>query len=326
VSVVLALVLPGADGPAHLDAGALSFARTLAEAAGDELHTAVVGPASDEVVSSAGAHGAAVVHALGGEDLDVYAPAAWAAAVLALHDETDVRAVVAAGDDRGAEVMAHLAARADLPLAASCTRAEPTDGGWALTRVRWGGVLLEDALLRAPTGLFTVAPHQVAGSPAAEARSPEVRTRTPTIDPDALVGRVVETATLADGISLATAPVVVSGGRGVGSAEGFAVLEELAGLLGGAVGCSRVATNNGWRSHNDQVGQTGTRVSPDLYIACGISGATQHWVGCMGAKRILAINTDAEAPMVTRADYAVLGDLHEILPAVVATLRARTGR
>ena len=125
------------------------------------------------------------------------------------------------------------------------------------------------------------------------------------------------------GITLTTAPVIVSGGRGVGSAEGFATLEELASLLGGAVGCSRVVTNNGWRSHRDQVGQTGTRVAPTLYLACGISGAIQHWVGMMAAKNVLAINTDPEAPMVTKADYAVIGDLHEILPAVVAEIRRR---
>src|SRR5690606_28160751 len=119
------------------------------------------------------------------------------------------------------------------------------------------------------------------------------------------------------------AGVVVSGGRGVGSAEGYRVLEELAELLGGAVGCSRVATNNGWRPHSDQVGLTGTKVAPKLYIACGISGATQHWVGCMDAKAILAINTDPDAPMVTRSTYSVIGDLHEVLPAVIAEIRAR---
>jgi len=94
-------------------------------------------------------------------------------------------------------------------------------------------------------------------------------------------------------------------------------------LLGGAVGCSRVVTNNGWRPHADQVGQTGKRIAPELYIACGISGAIQHWVGMMAAKRVLAINTDKDAPMVTKADYAVLGDLHAILPAIVAELRRR---
>jgi electron transfer flavoprotein alpha subunit len=124
-------------------------------------------------------------------------------------------------------------------------------------------------------------------------------------------------------VTLATARVVVGGGRGVGSAEGFADLEKLAGLLGGVVGCSRVATNNGWRPHSDQVGQTGTRIAPQLYMACGISGAIQHWVGAMGAKHILAINTDRQANMVAKADYAVIGDLHDVLPAIVAEVERR---
>jgi electron transfer flavoprotein alpha subunit len=117
--------------------------------------------------------------------------------------------------------------------------------------------------------------------------------------------------------------VVISGGRGVGSGDGFAPLEELAELLGGVVGCSRVVTNSGWRPHSDQVGQTGTVVAPELYIACGISGAVQHWVGMMNAKHVLAINTDPEAPMVTRADWAVVADLHAVVPAINEEIRRR---
>ena len=144
----------------------------------------------------------------------------------------------------------------------------------------------------------------------------------PALDEADLVVRVVEhVAAPAGGVSLAEAKVVVSGGRGVGSAEGFAIVEELAALLGGAVGCSRVVTSAGWRPHTDQVGQTGTKISPDLYIPCGISGATQHIAGCRGAKRMLAINADPEAPIFASADYAVIGDLHEILPAISAEIR-----
>ena len=126
------------------------------------------------------------------------------------------------------------------------------------------------------------------------------------------------------GVSLATARVVVGGGRGVGSAEGFAPLEELAALLGGVVGVSRVVTSEGWRPHTQQVGQTGTKITPDLYLACGISGAIQHFAGCSGAKHIIAINTDPAAPMMTRSDYAVVGNLHEVIPALIAALRARS--
>ena len=126
-------------------------------------------------------------------------------------------------------------------------------------------------------------------------------------------------------MSLADAKVVVSCGRGAGSPEGFGIIEELAGLLGGAVGCSRAVTMSGWRPHTDQVGQTGTKIAPDIYIACGISGATQHMAGCKGAKAILAVNTDPEAPILASADYAVIGDLHEVVPAISAELRKAGG-
>ncbi|MDX1691592.1 MAG: electron transfer flavoprotein subunit alpha/FixB family protein, partial [Acidimicrobiia bacterium] len=136
---------------------------------------------------------------------------------------------------------------------------------------------------------------------------------------------VVDREVLSEGMTLATAPVVVGGGRGVGSPEGFEVLEELAGLLDGVVGCSRVATNNGWRPHSDQVGQTGTKIAPRVYLACGISGAIQHWVGAMASKTIVAVNTDGEANMVSKADYAVIGDLHEVVPAIAEEVRRRRG-
>jgi electron transfer flavoprotein alpha subunit len=135
------------------------------------------------------------------------------------------------------------------------------------------------------------------------------------------VRRVEAAAT--SGISLSDARVVVGGGRGVGSGEAFSELEGLALLLGAAVGGSRVVTSAGWRPHSDQIGQTGLRIAPDLYIACGISGAIQHIVGCKAAKRILAINTDPDAPIMDVADYAVIGDLHAVVPAISAELRRR---
>jgi electron transfer flavoprotein alpha subunit len=147
----------------------------------------------------------------------------------------------------------------------------------------------------------------------------------PTVNERDLVVRVIgHEAPEAGTISLTDARVVVGGGRGVGSGEAFAPLEELASLLGGAVGGSRVVTSAGWRPHSDQIGQTGLRIAPDLYIACGISGAIQHVVGCKAAKRILAINTDPDAPIMAVADYAVIGDLHQVVPAISAEIRRRT--
>ncbi len=127
------------------------------------------------------------------------------------------------------------------------------------------------------------------------------------------------------GIALGDARVVVGGGRGVGSTAGFAELEDLAGLLGAAVGVSRAVTSAGWRPHTEQIGQTGQRIAPELYIACGISGAIQHIVGCKASKRILAINPDGDAPIMGVATYAVLGDLHAVVPAVSAEIRRRRG-
>ena len=239
-----------------------------------------------------------------------YQPAAWAKTLAA----QDADAIVAAGSDRGNELLAHVGAILERPVAANVTAID----GDVVTRQRWGGSLLEEARLHGAPKLLTVAPHT---QPAAELGEVETLHAEDDGSPQVLE-RIEESS---GGISLLDAKVVVSGGRGVGSAEGFAIIEELAGLLGGAVGCSRVVTSAGWLPHTNQVGQTGTKVSPDLYVACGISGATQHIAGCKGAKKILAINSDAEAPILASADYAVIGDLHEIVPAISAELRKARG-
>jgi electron transfer flavoprotein alpha subunit len=241
-----------------------------------------------------------------------YEPAAWAEAIAGAADGAD--AIVAAGSVHGTEVLAHVAARLDQPFAANVTQID----GDVVTRQRWGGSLLEEARIHGSPLILTVAPHVHA-----EAAAGEMETLTATAGDSPRVVEHVDTET--GGVSLADAKVVVSGGRGVGSAEGFAIIEELADLLGGAVGCSRVVTSAGWLPHTNQVGQTGTKVSPDLYVACGISGATQHIAGCKGAKKILAINSDAGAPILASADYAVIGDLHEIVPAISAELRKARG-
>ena len=232
------------------------------------------------------------------------------------------RAVIAPGTDRGNEVLAHVAAKLDQPMAANCTSVTAGDPATVI-RMRWGGSLLEEAQVHGSPLLLTSAPHAVAAEPIGELEVVAVTDSASELDRVARVVERVQEATA--GVSLADADVVVSGGRGVGSAEGFSVIEELAELLGGAVGCSRAVTSAGWRPHTDQVGQTGTKISPEIYIACGISGATQHMAGCKGAKRLLAINPDGEASIFTSADYAVIGDLHEVVPAISAEIRKVRG-
>jgi electron transfer flavoprotein alpha subunit len=258
------------------------------------------------------------VRAVGIDDSAGYSPDGCGAALARLVSERQPSAVLAPGTDRGNEVLAHVAAMLDLPMAANCTAATPGDP-FTLTRLRWGGSLLEEARLHGSPALLTVAPHAVAAAGA----DIEVEMVPEAADARVRVSERVETVTA--GVSLSDADVVVSGGRGVGSAEGFAVIEELAALLGAAVGCSRAVTSAGWRPHTDQVGQTGTKISPSLYIACGISGATQHMAGCKGAKKLMAINPDNEASIFASADYAVIGDLHEVVPAISAEIRKTRG-
>jgi electron transfer flavoprotein alpha subunit len=313
------VVLVEHDGGAidELSLQALALAREL----GEPLEALLAGPGAAEPVGELGAHGVARAHVAEDERLAAYAPGAWARSLMDLAARLEPSAIVAAGSNRGNEVLAHVAARLQLPFAANCTRVE-AGAPLSLTRVRWGGSLLEEARLHGSPALLSSAPHMVAAATVNGAEAPPVETFAPALEDADLAVRVTEhVETVTSGISLAEAKVVVSGGRGVGSAEGFGILEELAEQLNAAVGCSRVVTSAGWRPHTDQVGQTGTKVSPDLYIACGISGATQHIAGCKGAKKILAINSDAEAPILMSADYAVIGDLTEIVPAITAELR-----
>ncbi len=323
---VLVLVEHSGGAADDVSRQAATLARGYAEAAGEPLEAVLFSPEAAGAAQGLGALGATAAYVVAHEGLTAFAPQAWGRAIAELVETHSPSAVIAPGTERATEAMAHAAAFADLPLAANCIEAAPGDPA-EVTRLRWGGSLLEQAHVHARTKLLTVAPHTVEEAPAAAGAETVVSEFTPELQDADLVVRVVE-RTQTDtggGVSLADAKVVVSGGRGAGSAEGFAPVEALAAALGGAVGCSRAVTIAGWRPHTDQVGQTGTKIAPEIYIPCGISGATQHMAGCKGAKRILAINTDPEAPIVANADYAVIGDLHEVLPAVTAEIEKARG-
>jgi electron transfer flavoprotein alpha subunit len=346
---VLCLVELDGDGPADVSLRALTLARSLGDTS---VRTVVFGDSAQVPADALAGYGVTDVYVVepgllavaGGHARGVrgdgaspemagtvvppgqhcYAPQAWARVLAGLATETGATAVLAAGTDRGNEVLAHLGAITGLPMAANCTIVTP-DGGQThrLVRHRWAGLLLEEAVMEAPVALFTVATDAVAPVPAELPAAIQVHVHKPELAEEDLRVRAVESPAGTGGVSLATARVVVGGGRGVGGPDGFAPLEELAGLLGGVVGVSRVVTSEGWRPHKQQVGQTGTKITPELYLACGISGAIQHIAGCSGAKHIIAINTDAGAPILAHADYAVVGDLHQVIPALVEALRAR---
>jgi len=298
---------------------ALTLARGLA--GGDPVHAVLMG--DEAAATSLGAYGASTVHVAVHEALAAGAPDARARVVGDLAARLGATVVVGPGSDEGNTVLARVAADGGLPFAANCLRVTAGSPVTVL-RQRWGGSLQEEAAINADRAILSVAPHAVRAEEVGGVAT--VASFAPELGAADLVVRVARRIpAAAAGVSLADAKVVVSGGRGVGSETGFGPLEELASLLGAAVGCSRAVTISGWRSHTAQVGQTGTKIAPDLYIAAGISGATQHMAGCKASKKILAINKDPEAPIMTMADYAVIGDLHQVIPAISAEIRRVRG-
>jgi electron transfer flavoprotein alpha subunit len=319
---VLCLVEHDASGAADASLRALSFAHGVA--GGAEVAAVLFGPAGDVPRDVLASYGATSAHVAEPGHVPGYAPLAWARVLAGLATQTGAAAVVAAATDRGNEVLAHLAALLDLPMAANCLSAQLHPGGThQLVRQRWAGLLLEEAAMDGTPALLTLATEAIQAAEVAGPAELAVHTLQPGLAGGDLRVRASESAGHSSGASLATARVVVGGGRGVGGPDGFAPLEELAALLGGVVGVSRVVTSEGWRPHRQQVGQTGTKITPELYLACGISGAIQHMAGCAGAKHLVAVNTDPGAPILSHADYAVIGDLREVIPALIAALNAR---
>ena len=343
---VLLLAETEPSGIAEESMRALAFAGRLADSAYAAVDVVLFEDREEaaDAVRQLSSYGISGTISVGSNAIPGYAPAAWAKTLSQLADSADAIAIVAAATDRGSEVLAHLGAMTGLPVAANCMAARlDSPRQWRLIRQRWAGSLLEEAALEAHCALLTVAADAPAsdvqpevaadggaGAGGAEAGGagapPSVRVYEPDLSEADLRVCAAESAAASGGASLATARVVVGGGRGVGGPDGFAPLEELAELLGGVLGVSRVVTSQGWRPHRQQVGQTGTKISPELYLACGISGAIQHMAGCLSSKHIVVINTDEDAPIISHADYAVIGDLTEVVPALVSALKTSMSR
>lgn len=303
----------------------LTAARDLAQKTNDSVTALLIGKGVRALAPTL--KGIQTVLVAEDQQLDSYVPEAFAKIVSEAIKQKSPQIVLAPGTDSGNDLMARVSVRLGLVAVTNCTELSVENGLLKrVTRSNWGGSLLEEVEILSSPILLTLAPHAIAAQ-SADGAAPTVETLAVALSEKDFRVRVKELIpSEKKGISLTDAKIVIGGGRGMGSAEAFKMLEELASLLhNAAVGATRVATNNNWRPHSDQIGQTGAQIAPDLYIACGISGAIQHMVGCKNSKKILAINKDAEAPIFQRADYGVIGDLHQIVPALIAELKKLKG-
>jgi electron transfer flavoprotein alpha subunit len=230
--------------------------------------------------------------------------------------QVDPAVVIIGATTQGKELSARLSARLDAPLASDCTAVKLEGDQVVATRPMYGGKILADVTLTGPPAVVGLRPNIITAEEApadggvekVAANVGDVRTR--------VKSKQLETGK----IDLTEAEIVVSGGRGMGG-DDYSSIEALAEVLGAAVGASRSAVDEGWRPASDQVGQTGKTVSPNLYVACGISGAIQHLAGMSSSKVIVAVNKDAEAPIFSKADYGIVGDLFEVVPALTEEIK-----
>jgi len=305
----------------------VTAARKLADASGGEVHALLVGAAGITAKATLLAdHGADVVMVCEHEGFTHYNPEAAAALAAEQIGKGGFRAAVFSTSAQGRDLAPRIAAKLGVGLVTDSISVEMNnDALLARHPMNIGKVIATVAIASAPA-LVSIRPNTYA--PAANPKAGRVENVPPVADPSA--SRVVVTEMIEGGkgkLDLAEAPVIIAGGRGLKSAENFSIVEDLAAAFGNAaVGATRAVTDDGWRPHSDQIGQTGRLVSPDLYIAVGISGAVQHLAGMRTSKTIVAINKDKDAPIFKVADYGIVGDVLEIVPALTAAVReARKG-
>ena len=297
----------------------VTAAKSIAEAQGGEVHALVIGPA-DTDAASLGRYGADTIQLASGERADHYDPDVFAATVAERVKAGDYFAVLFAASGQGRDLAPRAAAKLDVPLAADATALSVEDGELIVTRPVYAGRAFAKVVLKAQPRLVSVRPNTFRPQEAQGGGTVEnvsISQTQPRL-------KVRETKA-AEGAKLdvADAPIVVSGGRGLRGPEHWPLLEQLRDALGStaALGASRAVVDAGWRPHAEQVGQTGKTVSPQLYFAVGISGAMQHLAGMRSARTIVAINKDPDAPIFKVADYGLVGDAHEVLPALTEEIR-----
>jgi len=295
---------------------ALSEGRRIADQRGGELNALVLGDNIEHISKELEQFGADRIIVAEDPSLFEYLPDAYSNVI---NKETpDV--VILGASTQGKDIAARLSARLNAPLVMDCVAIRFEDNNLMATRYMYGGKILADVALNGTPKILAIRPNAMAiakASGTGTIEKFEVNIGTTWV-------KFIEKHLDTGKVELTEANTVVSGGRGMGGPD-FAVIEELAQVLEGAVGASRSAVDEGWRSSSDQVGQTGKVVSPNLYIACGISGAIQHLAGMSSSNIIVAINKDPEAPIFSKADYGIKGDLFEIVPLITEEVRKLKG-
>lgn len=304
----------------------LNPGRGLADKQGGQLVGIVIGGHVAEAVKAATAYGADKVIVVEGPEFAHYTTDAYVDAFYALVEKHGPTTILVGATNIGRDMAPRLACRLRTGLTADCTSLaiDEESGNVAWTRPAFGGNLMATILCpehRPQIG--TVRPGVFKKAEPNAARKAEVVRENIHVPAEKIRTKLIETISDlgAELVDLEGAEIIVSGGRGVGGPEGFAPIRELAALLGATVGSSRAAVDAGWIPHAHQVGQTGKTVGPKLYIACGISGAIQHLAGMSSSECIVAINKDPEAPIFKMADYAVVGDLKEVIPALIKEIK-----
>ena len=300
---------------------AVTAARVIADASGGEVHAVLFGASGIGThAAKLGAHGADKVLVVEHAGFTHYNPEAVAATVAARMG-TGYRAFVCTASATGKDLAPRVAAKLKVPVASDLSGFEVKGAAITGTHPGYTGKVLQTLTLSAAVAVLSVRPGAYLPKESAKAGAAEALA--PTGDPSASRVKVTETASgNAAKLDLGEARIIISGGRGLKEAANFKLVEDLAAAFGNAaVGATRAVTDDGWRPHSDQIGQTGRLVSPDLYVACGISGAIQHLAGMRTSKTIVAINKDKEAPIFKIADYGIVGDVMEILPVLTEAVK-----
>jgi len=301
---------------------AATVARKLADGFGGKAHAVIAGSSVASLAGELGKYGADAVHVVEHADLEKPNGRALAEALVQVAKELSPKAIVVATSAQGKDVAPRVAAMLETGYASDCTEVEVEGGAAKVTRPMYSGKV------RGTFGFKGDGPSVIGirpniFSPVEAARDAETVSVSFTPSETAAKATVTEIKKSAgDKVDLAEARIIVSGGRGMKGPENFEIIQKLADAMGGAMGASRAAVDAGWIDHSHQVGQTGKTVSPDLYVACGISGAIQHLAGMSSSRVIVAINKDPEAPIFKVADYGIVGDLFELVPLMTEKAKA----